>query len=80
MSYPFRDGLSGAEAAARAIDVLDKQVGADNLACLAIEPILGEGGFVVPGRRLPPRVERVGDGDGHRLHRGRDPVGLLPHG
>ena len=27
MSYPFRDGLSGAEAAARAIDVLDKQVG-----------------------------------------------------
>src|SRR5918997_4381214 len=48
MSYPLRDGFSGADAAARAIDVLDKQVGADNLACLAIEPILGEGGFVVP--------------------------------
>ncbi|MET1058878.1 MAG: aminotransferase class III-fold pyridoxal phosphate-dependent enzyme, partial [Nocardioides sp.] len=48
ISYPMRDGLSGAEAAARAIDVLDKQVGAQNLACLVIEPILGEGGFVVP--------------------------------
>ncbi|WP_372736924.1 aminotransferase class III-fold pyridoxal phosphate-dependent enzyme, partial [Nocardioides sp.] len=48
MSYPLRDGLSGEAAAARAIDVLDKQVGAGNLACLAIEPIQGEGGFVVP--------------------------------
>ena len=48
MSYPFRDGLSGEEAAARAIDVLEKQVGASNLACIAIEPIQGEGGFVVP--------------------------------
>jgi 4-aminobutyrate aminotransferase / (S)-3-amino-2-methylpropionate transaminase / 5-aminovalerate transaminase len=48
MSYPFRDGLSGADAAARAIDVLEKQVGATNLACLAIEPIQGEGGFIVP--------------------------------
>src|SRR5215203_3023839 len=35
MSYPFRDGLSGPEAAARAIDVLEKQVGAENLACVA---------------------------------------------
>ena len=56
MSYPFRDGLSGAEAAARAIDVLDKQVGADNLACLAIEPILGEGGFVVPADGFLPAL------------------------
>src|SRR6478735_11200801 len=28
MSYPFRDGLPGAEAAARTIEVIDKQVGA----------------------------------------------------
>ena len=32
VSYPFRDGLSGAEAAKRAISVIDKQVGAANLA------------------------------------------------
>lgn len=49
-SYPFREPvpLTGAEAAARAIDAIEKQVGADNVACLVIEPIQGEGGFVVP--------------------------------
>ena len=56
MSYPFRDGLSGEEAAARAIDVLDKQVGAANLACVVIEPIQGEGGFVVPAPGFLPAL------------------------
>jgi 4-aminobutyrate aminotransferase/(S)-3-amino-2-methylpropionate transaminase len=56
MSYPLRDGLSGEQAAARAIDVLDKQVGAGNLACLVIEPILGEGGFVVPAPGFLPAL------------------------
>jgi len=50
MSYPLRDpeGMTGEEAAARAIDRLSVQVGADDLACVVIEPIQGEGGFVVP--------------------------------
>ncbi|MDP4332036.1 4-aminobutyrate--2-oxoglutarate transaminase [Curtobacterium sp. A7_M15] len=49
MSYPFRDGgLSGAEAAKRAISQIEKQVGAENTAAVLIEPIQGEGGFVVP--------------------------------
>ncbi|MGM7698533.1 4-aminobutyrate--2-oxoglutarate transaminase [Microbacterium sp. A84] len=48
LSYPFRDGLSGAEAAARAIAVIEKQVGADSTAAVLIEPIQGEGGFIVP--------------------------------
>ena len=50
MSYPFRDpeGMTGAEAAARAIAVIESQVGVQNLACVVIEPIQGEGGFVVP--------------------------------
>ena len=56
MSYPFRDGLTGEEAAARAIDVLDKQVGAANLACVVVEPIQGEGGFVVPARGFMPAL------------------------
>ncbi|UNK71669.1 4-aminobutyrate--2-oxoglutarate transaminase [Microbacterium sp. H1-D42] len=47
-SYPFRDGLTGPEAAARAITLIEKQVGADNLAAVIIEPIQGEGGFIVP--------------------------------
>jgi 4-aminobutyrate aminotransferase/(S)-3-amino-2-methylpropionate transaminase len=49
MSYPFRDqGVDGRAAAARAIDVIEKQVGAANLAAVVIEPIQGEGGFIVP--------------------------------
>ncbi|MFF1877691.1 4-aminobutyrate--2-oxoglutarate transaminase [Leifsonia sp. NPDC058230] len=47
-SYPYHDGLSGAEAAARTIGYLEKIVGASDLACLVVEPIQGEGGFMVP--------------------------------
>ncbi|WP_427869956.1 aminotransferase class III-fold pyridoxal phosphate-dependent enzyme [Leucobacter luti] len=47
-SYPFRDRLDGAEAARRGIAQLEKISGADNLACLVIEPIQGEGGVIVP--------------------------------
>jgi 4-aminobutyrate aminotransferase/(S)-3-amino-2-methylpropionate transaminase len=47
-SYPYRDGLGGAEAAARTIAYLEKVVGASDLACLVAEPIQGEGGFIVP--------------------------------
>ncbi len=58
MSYPFREPLpiNGAEAAARAIGVIDKQVGAGNVACLVIEPIQGEGGFVVPADGFLPAL------------------------
>lgn len=47
-SYPFRDGLSGTEAAARAISQIESSVGAHNVAAILIEPIQGEGGFIVP--------------------------------
>jgi len=47
-SYPFHDGLSGADAARKTIDYLEKTVGAGDLACLVVEPIQGEGGFMVP--------------------------------
>ena len=55
MSYPYRDAEFGKEiatdgelAARRAITVMDKQVGAANLAAVIIEPVQGEGGFIVP--------------------------------
>ncbi len=59
MSYPFRDaGVDGPAAARRAIEVIEKQVGAENLAAVVIEPIQGEGGFVVPAPGfLPALVE-----------------------
>jgi 4-aminobutyrate aminotransferase/(S)-3-amino-2-methylpropionate transaminase len=58
MSYPFREPhpISGAEAAARAIGVIEKQVGVGNLACVVIEPIQGEGGFVVPADGFLPAL------------------------
>ena len=63
MSYPYRDslldkerGMDGEAAARRAIDLIEKQVGADNLAAVIIEPIQGEGGFVVPAPGFLPAM------------------------
>jgi len=57
MSYPLRDGgLDGASAAARALNLVEKQVGAENVAALLIEPIQGEGGFVVPAPGFLPAL------------------------
>jgi 4-aminobutyrate aminotransferase/(S)-3-amino-2-methylpropionate transaminase len=58
MSYPFREPapISGPDAAARAISIIDKQVGADRTAAVVIEPIQGEGGFVVPADGFLPAI------------------------
>lgn len=56
-SYPLHDGLSGADAAARTIAYLEKTVGASDLACLVVEPIQGEGGFVVPADGYLPALQ-----------------------
>ncbi|MCU1682999.1 MAG: 4-aminobutyrate--2-oxoglutarate transaminase [Amycolatopsis sp.] len=55
-SYPFRDGLSGAEAAAVAIDRIEKQIGGDQVAAVVIEPIQGEGGFIEPAPGFLPAL------------------------
>lgn len=58
VSYPFRDlaGMTGEDAAARAIMVAEKQIGAANLAAMLIEPIQGEGGFIVPAPGFLPTL------------------------
>jgi 4-aminobutyrate aminotransferase/(S)-3-amino-2-methylpropionate transaminase len=63
LSYPFRDGLldeelatDGELAAQRAIRVIDQQVGVDNVAAVLIEPIQGEGGFIVPAPGFLPTL------------------------
>ncbi|MEP6761068.1 MAG: 4-aminobutyrate--2-oxoglutarate transaminase [Sporichthyaceae bacterium] len=60
MSYPFHDGpeVDGAAAARRAIELIEAQVGADNVACVLIEPIQGEGGFVVPAPGFLPAIAK----------------------
>jgi len=56
-SYPYHDGLSGQEAAARTIAYLEKRIGAVDLACLVVEPIQGEGGFMVPADGYLPALQ-----------------------
>ena len=56
-SYPFRDGLTGAEAAKRTITYLEKIVGAEDLAVVFAEPIQGEGGFIVPADGYLPAIQ-----------------------
>ncbi len=63
LSYPYRDALldkeaaiDGEMAARRAIDHIEKQVGAGNLAAVIIEPIQGEGGFIVPAPGFLPAI------------------------
>ncbi|GDY28616.1 4-aminobutyrate--2-oxoglutarate transaminase [Gandjariella thermophila] len=60
MSYPFRDpaGLTGGQAARRALDHVEAQVGAGNVAAVLVEPIQGEGGFVVPAPGFLPELAR----------------------
>lgn len=59
MSYPFRDpeGMTGEQAARRALDLVEKQVGADQVAAVVIEPVQGEGGFVVPAPGFLPALQ-----------------------
>jgi 4-aminobutyrate aminotransferase / (S)-3-amino-2-methylpropionate transaminase / 5-aminovalerate transaminase len=58
MSYPFREdgAITGDQAAARAISVIEKQVGASEVAAVVIEPIQGEGGFIVPAPGFLPAI------------------------
>lgn len=60
MSYPYRwptgPERAGVEAAEQAIDLISKQIGADQVAAVIVEPIQGEGGFVVPGDGFLPAL------------------------
>ncbi|WP_017592562.1 4-aminobutyrate--2-oxoglutarate transaminase [Nocardiopsis potens] len=60
MAYPYRWATGpencGPEAAAQAIEQITKQIGAHNVAAVVIEPIQGEGGFIVPGEGFLPAI------------------------
>ncbi|MCI3933397.1 4-aminobutyrate--2-oxoglutarate transaminase [Streptomyces sp. AN091965] len=60
--WPTGAENAGPEAAKQAIDMINKQVGADNVAAIIIEPVLGEGGFIEPAKGfLPEIVKFAGD-------------------
>ncbi|RBM05105.1 4-aminobutyrate--2-oxoglutarate transaminase [Streptomyces sp. PT12] len=60
MAYPYRWPTGpehcAEEAAAQVIDQITKQIGASETAAIVVEPVLGEGGFIVPARGFLPRV------------------------
>ncbi|MEV0147593.1 MULTISPECIES: 4-aminobutyrate--2-oxoglutarate transaminase [unclassified Nonomuraea] len=60
LAYPFRWPTGpencAEEAAAQAIDMITKQIGATNVAAVVIEPIAGEGGFIEPAKGFLPRI------------------------
>ena len=53
LAYPFRwpggPENAGREALEQTISKIEKEIGADQVAAILIEPIAGEGGFIVPG-------------------------------
>ncbi|MER7077787.1 4-aminobutyrate aminotransferase / (S)-3-amino-2-methylpropionate transaminase [Saccharopolyspora kobensis] len=58
MSYPARDGRPGEQVAREAIERIDKQLGADQVAAVLIEPIQGEGGFIEPAPGFLPAIAK----------------------
>ncbi|MFJ3220736.1 4-aminobutyrate--2-oxoglutarate transaminase [Kitasatospora sp. NPDC086801] len=68
VAYPYR-WLTGAEncaaeAAAQAIEVINKQIGAENVAVIIIEPIQGEGGFIEPAKGFLPAIVEYAKANG----------------
>ncbi|MGO8874916.1 MAG: 4-aminobutyrate--2-oxoglutarate transaminase [Acidimicrobiales bacterium] len=61
-SYPYRCAVGapadecGVACAEAAITAMDRQIGANRIAALVIEPVLGEGGVVIPGEGFLPAL------------------------
>ena len=65
MSYPFRDGPhSGAEVASWATSKMEKEIGGANIAAIVIEPVQGEGGFIVPAPGFLPALKAYAEQHG----------------
>ncbi|NUP20436.1 MAG: aminotransferase class III-fold pyridoxal phosphate-dependent enzyme, partial [Streptomyces sp.] len=62
--WPTGPENAGPEAAAQAIDQISKQVGAENVAAIIIEPVLGEGGFIEPAKGFLPAISKFAADNG----------------
>jgi 4-aminobutyrate aminotransferase/(S)-3-amino-2-methylpropionate transaminase len=62
MSYPFRcDSCSNScenSILETVLHKIEKEIGANNVACIVIEPIMGEGGFIVPCKGFLPGLAK----------------------
>ena len=68
VAYPFRwptgPQNAGREALDEVIHKIEKEIGADQVAAILIEPILGEGGFIVPGDGFLPGLAEFARANG----------------
>ena len=68
MSYPYRcDSCSGScqeSVLDTVLHKIEKEIGAKNIACIVIEPILGEGGFIVPCKGFLPGLVKFTEENG----------------
>ncbi|WP_258564048.1 4-aminobutyrate--2-oxoglutarate transaminase [Streptomyces himalayensis] len=62
--WPTGAENAGPEAAAQAIDQISKQVGAENVAAIIIEPVLGEGGVIEPAKGFLPAIRQFAADNG----------------
>jgi 4-aminobutyrate aminotransferase/(S)-3-amino-2-methylpropionate transaminase len=62
MAYPFRWNGDQAKCAQEALEMIthkiEKEIGAKNVAAIVIEPIQGEGGFIVPPKGFLPGLQK----------------------
>ena len=68
MAYPFRFNGDAATCATETLDVvthkIEKEIGAKNVAAIVIEPIQGEGGFIVPPKGFLPGLAKFAKDNG----------------
>jgi len=68
MAYPFRFTGDAAKCASETLDVvthkIEKEIGAKNVAAIVIEPIQGEGGFIVPPKGFLPGLAKFAKENG----------------
>jgi len=68
MAYPFRWNGDAGKVAQEALDIvthkIEKEIGAKNVAAIVIEPIQGEGGFIVPPKGFLPRLANFAKANG----------------
>jgi 4-aminobutyrate aminotransferase/(S)-3-amino-2-methylpropionate transaminase len=61
-AYPYRcptgsaPEACGPSCAAFVIDEMERHIGAENIACIVVEPVQGEGGFIVPAPEFLPSL------------------------
>ena len=62
MAYPYRCDACTKPCESAALSMvlhkIEKEIGANNVACIVIEPIMGEGGFIVPCKGFLPGLSK----------------------